>query len=127
MLIKFFMVGMGGAIGAMMRLASNVIAVNVLGISVIFSTIFVNILGSMLIGAVMASFAHFKIAAGSPLPLFLVTGILGGFTTFSAFSLELMGLIETGRIFSALSYAVLSVGLGVFAAFIGYKMMGLVF
>jgi len=55
--------------------------------------------------------------------LFLATGICGGFTTFSAFTLENMGLLQSGRIGMAFMYIVLSILLGIIATFLGYQLM----
>ena len=70
----------------------------------------VNVIGSFLMGVFVVAAAHRGLTHLSP---FIMTGLLGGFTTFSAFSLETMTLIERGQVASASLYVLLSVGLSV--------------
>lgn len=120
MLKNLLLVGLGGGVGSMLRYFASL---------VIHSKYFpwpsfaVNIIGSLLIGIVFAlsmkeatSFTNWK--------LFLGTGICGGFTTFSAFSLENMVLLQNGKVGLALIYIVLSIVLGIAAAFVGYWCVG---
>ncbi|MCX6276137.1 MAG: fluoride efflux transporter CrcB [Bacteroidetes bacterium] len=86
-----------------------------------FATLSVNIIGCFLIGIV---FGFSERANLNPeWRLFLATGILGGFTTFSAFSNETFGLIRAGEIFNASAYIAASVFLGILATWIGYSVL----
>jgi len=120
MIANLLWVGLGGALGAMLRFATTLM----IGAEGRFpwATLVINIAGSFAIGAAVglwqqqtAWFDHW----GRPL---LVTGILGGFTTFSAFSLETVNLILAGRITSATAYATLSVAVSVGAAWAGLRL-----
>jgi CrcB protein len=83
------------------------------------NTISVNVIGSFLMGAFVSIAAQKGLTHLSPL---VMTGILGGFTTFSAFSLETVTLLERGETSWALVYVVLSVGLSVGGLFLGVLM-----
>lgn len=87
-------------------------------------TLTVNIIGCFIIGIV------FGLADKGNLTqewrLFLATGLLGGFTTFSAFSIETVGMFRDGQFWSAAAYISLSVILGLFAAFIGISIIKLI-
>jgi CrcB protein len=115
---NLFLVALGGAIGSVARWGTAVLFVDRFGAQVWpWPTFIVNLVGSFLIGLV------FALAAGGTVSptarLFLITGIIGGFTTFSAFSLELATSIEAGRGGIALAYALASVGIGLVATFGG--------
>ncbi len=87
-------------------------------------TLTVNIIGCFAIG-VLFEICN-KLNFAPEWRLFLITGILGGFTTFSAFSYETFNLFKEGYIFNAFAYVLSSVILGVTATFIGYLIMKLV-
>jgi CrcB protein len=109
------LVAIGGAIGSATRFALSVVALHALGPAFPWGTLAVNILGSAAIGA----------AAGSgmegQLRLLVVTGFLGGFTTFSAFSLETATLFERSPALAAL-YVAASVGLGLGAFWLAWTL-----
>ena len=88
-----------------------------------YGTLAVNLIGCFVIGALFALTE--KTSLPSEWRLFLATGICGGFTTFSAFSLETFGLLRDGQIGYASVYVITSVILGVFATFIGYSLFKL--
>ncbi|MDP4893746.1 fluoride efflux transporter CrcB [Cypionkella sp.] len=94
-------VALGGAIGASLRYLSNISAMRIFGPGFPYSTLFVNILGSFAMGVLIVALAK---KGGTHLAPFLMTGILGGFTTFSAFSLDSFTLWERGDITTALAY-----------------------
>jgi len=114
-----FLVVVGGGIGAGIRHGMNIGAARLLGTEFPWGTFAINIIGSFLIGIVAAWFAFRNDAASQSLRLFLTTGILGGFTTFSAFSLDFALLFERGEIMAAVWYVVGSVGLSLLAIFAG--------
>lgn len=82
-----------------------------------FATLTVNIIGCLLIGVVFGFGAKGGITPDWR--LFLATGILGGFTTFSAFSYETVHMLQNGQISSAIAYVLASVLLGLLATFVG--------
>jgi CrcB protein len=115
---SFLLVFLGGGLGAAARHGVNSISMVLLGSRYPWGTFCINVLGSLLIG-VLAEWFALQAQASAGLRLFLVTGILGGFTTFSAFSLEIGLLHERGATATAIAYAVLSVVCGVAAMFGG--------
>ncbi len=114
-----FLVIAGGGIGAGLRHGMNIGAARLLGTEFPWGTFAINIIGSFLIGIAAAWFAFRNDAASQSLRLFLTTGILGGFTTFSAFSLDFALLFERGEIMAAVWYVLGSVGLSLLAIFAG--------
>ena len=114
-----FLVMAGGGIGAGLRHGMNIGAARLLGTEFPWGTFAINIIGSFLIGIAAAWFAFRNDAASQSLRLFLTTGILGGFTTFSAFSLDFALLFERGEIMAAVWYVLGSVGLSLLAIFAG--------
>jgi CrcB protein len=114
-----FLVIVGGGIGAGLRHGMNLGAARLLGTDFPWGTFAINVVGSFLIGIVAAWFAFRNDAAAQSLRLFLTTGILGGFTTFSAFSLDFALLFERGEIMAAIGYVVGSVALSLVAIFAG--------
>lgn len=113
-LIVFLGAGLGGAL----RHGVNVAALRLLGSGFSYGTLTVNVVGSLVMGLLAGWFAH-KVDPGQSWRLFLTTGILGGFTTFSAFSLDVALLYERGEPGMALFYVLASVVLSVAALFLG--------
>jgi CrcB protein len=112
----------GGAIGAGARHLVNIGLGRALGTGFPWSTLFVNISGSLLMGMLIELLAlRFNVSPG--VRTLLVTGVLGGFTTFSAFSLDFAVLIERGETVSALVYALGSVAASIGALFIGLSLV----
>lgn len=114
MIVHLLVVGTGGALGSMLRYAiqrgfnSSLFP---------YGTIAVNIGGCFLAGLLAG--ALMKTAPQTQ--LFLITGFCGGFTTFSAFSLECIQLMEKGSVLLLALYLALSVGAALLAAFFGFK------
>jgi CrcB protein len=106
MIASLIQVALGGAIGASARYLSNVGVMRLIGPGFPWGTLAVNVLGSFLMGVLVVVLAHKDAMRLAP---FLMTGLLGGFTTFSAFSLDVMTLIERGQTNLALFYAIGSV------------------
>lgn len=113
------LVFLGGGIGAALRHGVNLVSAALFGVSFPWGTLIVNVLGSFLIGVAAAYFAFKSDAASQGLRLFLTTGILGGFTTFSAFSLDFAVLAERGELAQAAAYVAGSVLLSLAAIFLG--------
>lgn len=114
----YLIVFIGAGIGGALRHGVNVLSARQFGLDFPWGTMFVNIVGSFLMGALAGWFA-FRPGTDQHLRLFLTTGILGGFTTFSAFSLDAALLIERHRYAIAAGYIAGSVGVSVVALFIG--------
>ena len=119
-MLSIFLVFVGGGIGAALRHGVNVAAAAWFGTGFPWGTMIVNVVGSFVIGALAAWFAFRGDAMWTqPLRLFLATGILGGFTTFSAFSLDFALLFERGEIGQGIGYVLVSVALSLAAVFAG--------
>lgn len=116
MLTTAIHVALGGALGAMMRYVSGVAILKLFGPGFPLGVLFVNVLGSGIMGVCMVYLGQKGLSQWNP---FLMTGILGGFTTFSAFSLEAYTLFERGQIGAAALYVMLSVGLSLAALVVG--------
>ena len=118
------LIGTGGFIGTIFRYSlSQFIHTRVLS-TFPFGTLGVNLLGCLVIGLVLALIGRTNM--NSEWQLFLATGICGGFTTFSAFSNETLGLLRNGQLWHASAYILASVLLGVLATFIGYSIVKLI-
>ncbi|WP_026988656.1 fluoride efflux transporter CrcB [Fodinicurvata fenggangensis] len=103
-------VAAGGAIGAVARYLLSAQIMRVTGFGFPFGTLSVNVLGGVLMGLLVSLFAlHWN--AGQELRLFLTVGLLGGFTTFSTFSMETILLFERGQWMAAGLYVLASVSL----------------
>lgn len=109
-------VALGGAIGASARYLTNVGAMRLLGPGFPFGTLTVNVVGSFLMGVLVVVLAHKDATRMAPL---LMTGMLGGFTTFSAFSLDAVTIYERGQVGLAALYVGASVVLSLAALFAG--------
>lgn len=110
----------GGAIGAALRFHGTQLAVRLGHTSYPFATLGINVVGGLAMGVLAALVMREHV--GEPIRLFVAVGVLGGFTTFSAFSLEMLQMIERGQVALALGYALLSVGLALAALAAGYAM-----
>ncbi len=118
-MLATFLVFLGGGIGAALRHGVNILSASLFGMSFPWGTFAINVIGSFLIGVAAAWFAFKSDAASQSLRLFLTTGILGGFTTFSAFSLDFALLAERGELTQGIAYVVGSVVLSLAAIFLG--------
>lgn len=122
MINHFLLASLGGAIGAGARYWVGVWALRLLGPGFPWGTLFVNIVGSLLMGLIIGLFAKIS-GLGAEWRVFLATGVLGGFTTFSAFSLDAISLWERGDFASFASYVLASVVLSFAALFAGLLVM----
>jgi CrcB protein len=116
--VLYLIVFLGAGIGGALRHGVNVGAARAFGYQFPFGTLIVNIVGSFVMGAFAGYFA-FRPGIAQHLRLFLTTGILGGFTTFSAFSLDAALLIERHSYAMAAGYIAGSVAASVAALFFG--------
>ena len=113
------LVFIGGGLGAAARHVVNLGAARAFGVAFPWGTLGVNVAGSLAMGLLAAWLAARFQGADQTLRLFLATGVLGGFTTFSAFSLDVVVLWERGAQGAALAYAAASVVLSVAALVLG--------
>ncbi len=110
---------LGGAIGALSRYHFGRMAGHLMGTGWPWGTFGVNIIGGFLMGALAGWLTRHGSGGGETLRLLIGVGILGGFTTFSAFSLEAALMIERGQWAGAALYGAASVALSVGALFVG--------
>ncbi len=111
---SYLLVFLGAGIGGALRHGVNVGCARMCGTAFPWGTLTVNVVGSIIMGA-LAGWLAFKAGEGwsQPLRLFLTTGILGGFTTFSAFSLDAVLIWERGQTGLSLAYVTTSVVLSI--------------
>lgn len=110
----------GGAIGAALRYLVNINMTAWLGATFPWATLTVNVVGSFAMGALAAVLLHHvAVPWGPEVRIFLATGILGGFTTFSAFSLDAVALVERRQLMLAAAYVAGSVVLSIAALVAG--------
>lgn len=117
-MITVLSIAAGGALGAVARHLTNVGAAALFGLSFPWGTIIVNILGSFIMGVLVGLFAH-AWQAPQALKLFLTVGFLGGFTTFSSFSLDAVTLYERGDALLGIGYIAGSILLSIAALWVG--------
>src|SRR5687767_11569975 len=113
-----FLIFIGGGFGSILRHAVNQASAVALGLNFPYGTMIVNITGSLTMGLITGWFAM-RGEGGQMMRLFLTTGILGGFTTFSAFSLDAALLIERGQTVLAATYILGSVAAAIIGVFVG--------
>ena len=118
----YLIVFIGGGLGAALRHGVNIWVARLIGTAFPYATMIENVTGSLVMGILAAYFA-FKGDASQHLRLFLTTGILGGYTTFSAFSLDVALLYERGEIGMAAIYATGSVLLSIAGLFAGLALV----
>ena len=114
----FAIVFLGAGIGGALRHGVNLAAARIFGLGFPFGTLIVNLAGSFLMG-LLAGYFGYRTGVPHHLRLFLTTGILGGFTTFSAFSLDAALLVERHHYGSAATYVAASVVISLAALFAG--------
>ncbi|RBI84369.1 fluoride efflux transporter CrcB [Rhodosalinus halophilus] len=112
MMATLVQVGLGGALGAVARYLTGMAAIRLMGPGFPWATLTVNVAGSFLMGALVVILAQYSANRLAPL---LMTGVLGGFTTFSAFSLDALTLWERGQAGLAAAYVAASVVLSLSA------------
>ena len=121
-LVGYVLVFLGGGCGASLRHAVNMICARALGTGFPYGTFIINITGSIVMGLI-AGYLAFKSEASQHWRLFLMTGILGGYTTFSAFSLDTALLYERGAVGMAAFYVLGSVGISIAGLFAGLALV----
>ena len=117
-MLHLILVAVGGAIGASLRHLVNLASLRLVGPGFPWGTMAINVMGSFAMGVFVELLAR-RFNASNELRLFIATGVLGGFTTFSAFSLDFAVLWERGTALPALAYAITSVIGSIVALFLG--------
>jgi fluoride exporter len=112
------LVAVGGAIGAGTRHLVNGVALRLFGSNFLWGTMAINVAGSFAMGVFVELLAR-RLGASNELRLFVATGVLGGFTTFSAFSLDFAVFWQRGEMGAAAGYALASVIGSLLAVFLG--------
>lgn len=118
MMKHLLLVATGGAIGASLRYLTGIAALRWFGANFPWGTLMVNVVGSFAMG-VLAEFIVRKLGASNESRLLLMTGLLGGYTTFSAFSLDAILLIERGAYSAATGYILANVLGSILALLLG--------
>src|SRR3954451_19154705 len=116
--MNYILVFIGGGVGSSLRHSINLASARWLGTAFPYHTFIINITGSTVMGLI-AGYLAFRGEASPPWRLFLMTGVLGGYTTFSAFSLDAALLYERGEIGLAALYVIGSVVLSIAGLFAG--------
>lgn len=120
--MNYVLVFVGGGLGASLRHTVNIACARCIGTAFPYGTFIINITGSIVMGLI-AGYLAFKGEASQHWRLFLMTGILGGYTTFSAFSLDAALLYERGDLGLALFYVLGSVVFSIGGLFAGLALM----
>ena len=118
----YLLVFFGGGLGASLRHLINLTCARCIGTGFPWGTFIINVTGSTVMGLI-AGYLAFKGQASQPWRLFLMTGILGGYTTFSAYSLDAALLYERGELSLAALYVIGSVVLSIAGLFAGLALM----
>jgi CrcB protein len=120
--MNYLLVFIGGGLGSTLRHIVNVVCPRLFGTAFPYHTFIINITGSTVMGLI-AGYLAFRGEASQPWRLFLMTGVLGGYTTFSAFSLDAALLYERGEIGLALFYVLGSVVFSIAGLFAGLALV----
>jgi CrcB protein len=121
-MFQALLVAVGGALGSLLRYYVGLGSLRLMGPGFPWGTLVVNVVGCFIIG-VFAEMIARRFNASVELRLLLITGFLGGFTTFSAFSLDAISLFERGEVFAGGIYIAASVGLSMMAVMAGLGLM----
>ena len=119
----YLLVAIGGALGSVARYGTGVAVGRVWNLSFPLGTMLINIAGSLVMGLFIGFLARTTPSWQSDGRLFFAVGVLGGFTTFSSFSLDAISMIERGDIGPALAYVLASVIIGIGALYVGLLVM----
>jgi CrcB protein len=125
-MLDFALIFIGAGIGGVLRFVIGSLVYAHYGRNFPYGTLVVNLTGCLIIGFAYVLITRKAEDVGPWLVGFVIVGILGGYTTFSSFSLETLDLIQKGRLLYATYNVCLSVGCGIFATFIGFKLAELI-
>ncbi|KTQ85580.1 camphor resistance protein CrcB [Aureimonas ureilytica] len=126
-MMNFLLVALGGGLGSVLRYGAGLAAARWLGTAFPFGTLFVNVTGSFAMGVLVEFLARRYGGADANLRLLLATGVLGGYTTFSSFSLDFATLAERGELATAFVYLAVTILAGLGALFAGLALARQVF
>ncbi len=126
-MMNFLLVAVGGGLGSVLRYGAGLAAARWLGTAFPFGTLFVNVTGSFAMGVLVEFLARRYGGADANLRLLLATGVLGGYTTFSSFSLDFATLAERGELATAFVYLAVTILAGLGALFAGLALARQVF
>ena len=118
MIWNYFYIAIFGVLGCWARFATSQLIQGLWGNNFPYATLFINVSGAFIMGFLFVLTLE-RLTISPPVRAGVLTGFLGGYTTFSTYALEALTLAEAGQGFSAGLYVVLSNGLGVLAAFVG--------
>ena len=118
--MEYIAIALGGGIGAVLRYWITLLVQSWVGPGFPYGTLAVNVIGSLLIGFIVV-FLHHRYHGNEIVRLFLVIGVLGGFTTFSTFSLDTVYLIQSGFLVKAMSNIIISFCSCVFSVYVGME------
>ena len=121
-MMNFLMVALGGALGSVLRYSAGFVVASIWPLHLYIATVLVNILGCFLIGCVFSWFLLRPDVSGMT-PLLLMTGFLGGFTTFSTFSLDTLRLFNDGQPMQPFLYMGVTLLGGLFATWLGMALI----
>ncbi len=124
-MLNMFAVAIGAAVGANLRYLISTWAAQRFGSGFPYGTLLINVTGCLVIGVVL-TLAATKFTLSEPLRLLIVTGILGGYTTFSSFGYETFAMIGGGNWVGAAIYLAGSLSLGLGAVFLGSVLVRLI-
>ena len=118
----YLIVYLGGRLGATLRYAFNVLGASVMITNAPIATLTINVIGCLLMGFIAGYFA-FRGNISQHFRLFIMTGIMGGFTSYTAFSLEVVSMFARGQYYSASLYALITLIISIGATFIGINLI----
>jgi CrcB protein len=121
-MLNIVLVAIGGAVGSVARYLTGMVAARLFGPNFPWGTLAVNVVGSLAIG-IFAELIARRFSAPLEWRLFIITGILGGFTTFSAFSLDIATLYDSGNLALAFLYLAVTMLVSLGAVFAGLALM----
>jgi CrcB protein len=122
-MLPYLLVALGGAIGSMLRYGAGVFVGSLWRDPFPLGTMLINIIGSLVMWLFVGLMARMLPSWQNEARLFFAVGVLGGFTTFSSFSLDTITMVERGQVVSATLYVLLSVGVAVPALYLGLVVM----
>jgi CrcB protein len=121
--MTWLLVGLGGALGSMARHGLNhLVHQRAIASTFPFGIFLVNVIGSVAIGVVAGLLAPGRLHASYEMRIFLIVGVLGGFTTFSSFSLDTLALMRGGHTLQAAGNVAGQVGLSLLGVWVGFRL-----